>query len=61
MPLVRFDPSIVTDKQSCIPSQIVDCPVILSHPDDHAQPTVLDRSVDNVFRVSQLVFVELEI
>ena len=52
MPLVRFDPSIVTDKQSCILSQIVDCPVIPSHQDDHAQPTVLSRSVDNVFRVS---------
>ena len=38
MSLVRFDPSIVTDKQSCILSQIVGCPVILSHPDDHAQP-----------------------
>ena len=40
MSLVRFDPSIVTDKQSCILSQIVDCPVILSHSDEnHAQPT----------------------
>ena len=30
MSLVRFDPSIVTVKQSFIVSQIVGCPVILS-------------------------------
>ena len=30
MPLVRFDPSIATVKQSFIVSQILGCPVILS-------------------------------
>ena len=30
MSLVRFDPSIVTVKQSFIVSQIVSCPVVLS-------------------------------
>ena len=32
-------PWVSEDEQSCILSQIVGCPVILSHPDDHAQPT----------------------